>query len=103
MGMDEGSKCSQAQGFRRRGRPQSRAQLGAVIRQGVGVRSLLPRRSRHRPAQAQFCALWTEICMAFPALDTVREGSRASRVVDARLMTVPGIVEIVLSERVLHE
>jgi len=41
--------------------------------------------------------------MAFPALDTVREGSRASRVVDARLMTVPGIVEIVLSERVLHE
>jgi len=30
-----------------------------------------------------FCALWTEICMAFPALDALREGYAAYPVVDA--------------------
>src|SRR5467141_3545060 len=88
-----------------------------------------------------FCALWTEICMAFPALDAVREGYEIYPVVDAiggtsveahraglervaqvgahpvswvalacdlqrdwaREETVPGIVEIVLTERVLQE
>ena len=30
-----------------------------------------------------FCALWTEICMAFPALDTLREGYEVYPVVDA--------------------
>jgi nicotinamidase-related amidase len=29
------------------------------------------------------CALWTEICMAFPALDAVREGYEVYPVVDA--------------------
>jgi nicotinamidase-related amidase len=29
------------------------------------------------------CALWTEICMAFPALDTMREGYEVYPVVDA--------------------
>jgi hypothetical protein len=49
-----------------------------------------------------FCALWTEICMAFPALDTVREGSEALPS-STRAETVPGIVEIVLTERLLQE
>lgn len=30
-----------------------------------------------------FCALWTEICMAFPALDAMREGYQVYPVVDA--------------------
>ena len=30
-----------------------------------------------------FCALWTEICMAFPALDALREGYEIYPVVDA--------------------
>ena len=30
-----------------------------------------------------FCALWTEICMAFPALDALREGYEVYPVVDA--------------------
>ena len=30
-----------------------------------------------------FCALWTEICMAFPALDALREGYAVYPVVDA--------------------
>src|SRR3989442_13653889 len=30
-----------------------------------------------------FCALWTEICLAFPALDALREGYDAYPVVDA--------------------
>jgi nicotinamidase-related amidase len=88
-----------------------------------------------------FCALWTEICMAFPALDALREGYEIYPVVDAiggtsveahraglervtraggqptswvslacelqrdwaREETVAGIVEIVLSERLLQE
>ena len=88
-----------------------------------------------------FCALWTEICMAFPALDALREGYEIYPVVDAiggtsveahraglervaqagahpvswvalacelqrdwaREATVPGIVEIVLTERLLQE
>jgi nicotinamidase-related amidase len=88
-----------------------------------------------------FCALWTEICMAFPALDAVREGYEVYPVVDAiggtsveahraglervaqagahpvswvalacelqrdwaREETVAGIVEIVLTERLLQE
>ena len=29
------------------------------------------------------CALWTEICMAFPALDAMREGYEVYPVVDA--------------------
>jgi isochorismate hydrolase len=87
------------------------------------------------------CALWTEICMAFPALDALREGYEVYPVVDAiggtsveahraglervvqsggkpiswvsvgselqrdwaREETVPGIVEIVLTERLLQE
>jgi nicotinamidase-related amidase len=88
-----------------------------------------------------FCALWTEICMAFPALDALREGYEVYPVVDAiggtsveahraglervaqagahpvswvapacelqrdwaREETVPGVVEIVLTERLLQE
>jgi len=30
-----------------------------------------------------FCALWTEVCMAFPALDALREGYEVYPVVDA--------------------
>ena len=83
------------------------------------------------------CALWTEVCMAFPALDALREGYEVYPVVDAiagtseeahragiervvqagaqpiswvslacelqrdwaRLETVPGIVEIVITDR----
>ena len=30
-----------------------------------------------------FCALWTEVCMAFPALDALREGFEVYSVVDA--------------------
>jgi nicotinamidase-related amidase len=30
-----------------------------------------------------FCALWTEVCMAFPALDAMREGFEVYPVVDA--------------------
>src|SRR5258706_7813911 len=30
-----------------------------------------------------FCALWTELCMAFPALDALREGYEVYPVVDA--------------------
>jgi nicotinamidase-related amidase len=86
------------------------------------------------------CALWTEVCMAFPALDALREGYEVYPVVDAiagtsleahragiervvqagaqpiswvslacelqrdwaRQETVPGIVEIVLTERLLE-
>ena len=85
------------------------------------------------------CALWTEVCMAFPALDALREGYEVYPVVDAiagtsleahraglervvqagaqpigwvslacelqrdwaRQETVPGVVEIVLSDRQL--
>jgi nicotinamidase-related amidase len=88
-----------------------------------------------------FCALWTEVCMAFPALDALREGYEVYPVVDAiagtsleahragiervaqagaqpiswvslacelqrdwaRQETVPGIVEIVLTERLVEE
>jgi nicotinamidase-related amidase len=86
-----------------------------------------------------FCALWTEVCMAFAALDAIREGYEVYPVVDAiggtsleahraglerviqagaqpiswvslacelqrdwaRLETVPAIVEIVLTDRLL--
>lgn len=85
------------------------------------------------------CALWTEVCMAFPALDALREGYQVYPVVDAiggtsveahragiervvqagaqpiswvslacelqrdwaRVETVPEIVEIVLTDRLL--
>jgi nicotinamidase-related amidase len=88
-----------------------------------------------------FCALWTEICMAFPALDALREGYQVFPVVDAiggtsveahraglervvqaggqpitwvslacelqrdwaREETVAGVIEIVLTERLLKE
>ena len=88
-----------------------------------------------------FCALWTEICMAFPALDALREGYEVYPVVDAiggtsleahraglervvqaggqpvswvsfaselqrdwaRSETAAGVVEIVLTERLLKE
>src|SRR6201995_261733 len=88
-----------------------------------------------------FCALWTEACMAFAALDALREGYQVYPVVDAiggtsveahragiervvqaggvpvgwvslacelqrdwnRLETVPQIVEIVLTDRLLKE
>ena len=87
------------------------------------------------------CALWTEICMAFPALDALREGYEVYPVVDAiggtsleahraglervlqagaqpiswvslaselqrdwaRQETAAGIIEIVLTERLLKE
>ena len=87
------------------------------------------------------CALWTEICMAFPALDALREGYEVYPVVDAiggtsveahraglerviqaganpiswvalavelqrdwaRQETVEGVVQIVLTERLLKE
>lgn len=88
-----------------------------------------------------FCALWTEVCMAFPALDAMQEGFEVYPVVDAiagtsveahcaglervvqagavpiswvslacelqrdwaRAETVPGIREIVLTERLLAD
>ena len=88
-----------------------------------------------------FCALWTEVCMAFAAVDALREGYEVFPVIDAiggtsleahragiervvqaggvpigwvslacelqrdwnRLETVPQIVEIVLTERLLKE
>jgi nicotinamidase-related amidase len=88
-----------------------------------------------------FCALWTEVCMAFAALDALREGYEVYPVVDAiggtsleahraglervvqagaqpvswvslacelqrdwaRVETVPAIIEIVLSDRLLQE
>jgi nicotinamidase-related amidase len=88
-----------------------------------------------------FCALWTEVCMAFPALDALREGFEVYPVVDAiggtsveahraglervtlagaqpiswvslacelqrdwaRVETVPQIIQIVLTERLLKE
>jgi isochorismate hydrolase len=88
-----------------------------------------------------FCALWTEVCMSFAALDALREGYEVYPVVDAiggtsleahraglervvqaggipiswvglacelqrdwnRLETVPQIVEIVLTDRLLRE
>jgi nicotinamidase-related amidase len=88
-----------------------------------------------------FCALWTEVCMAFTALDALREGYEVYPVVDAiagtsveahragiervvqaggvpigwvslacelqrdwsRLETVPQVVEIVLTDRLLKE
>jgi nicotinamidase-related amidase len=88
-----------------------------------------------------FCALWTEVCMAFAALDALREGYEVYPVVDAiggtsveahragiervvqaggvpigwvalacelqrdwnRTETVPQIVEIVLTDRLLQE
>ncbi len=87
------------------------------------------------------CALWTEVCMAFPALDALREGFEVYPVVDAiggtsveahraglervalaggqpvswaalacelqrdwaRLETVPQVIQIVLTERLLQE
>jgi nicotinamidase-related amidase len=87
------------------------------------------------------CALWTEVCMAFPALDALREGFEVYPVVDAiggtsveahraglkrvvqaggqpiswvslacelqrdwsRVETVPQIVQIVITERLLKE
>jgi nicotinamidase-related amidase len=87
------------------------------------------------------CALWTEVCMAFPSLDALREGYEVYPVIDAiggtspeahragiertveaggrpiswvslacelqrdwaRTETVPQIVEIVLTERLLKE
>jgi nicotinamidase-related amidase len=87
------------------------------------------------------CALWTEICMAFPALDALREGYEVYPVVDAiggtsveahraglqrvtqaggrpiswvslacelqrdwaREDTVPAVVQIVLTDRLLKE
>lgn len=87
------------------------------------------------------CALWTEVCMAFPSLDALREGYEIYPVIDAiggtsleahragiertvqaggepiswvslacelqrdwgREETVPGIVEVVLTERLLKE
>jgi nicotinamidase-related amidase len=87
-----------------------------------------------------FCALWTEVCMAFAALDALREGYEVYPVVDAiggtsveahraglerviqagaqpiswvslacelqrdwaRVETVPAIVEIVLTDRLLQ-
>ena len=88
-----------------------------------------------------FCALWTEVCLAFPALDALREGFEVYPVVDAiggtsveahraglervtlaggqpiswvslacelqrdwaRVETVPQVVQIVLTERLLKE
>jgi nicotinamidase-related amidase len=88
-----------------------------------------------------FCALWTEVCMAFPALDALREGFEVYPVVDAiggtsveahraglervslaggqpvswvslacelqrdwaRVETVPQVIQIVLTERLLQE
>jgi nicotinamidase-related amidase len=88
-----------------------------------------------------FCALWTEVCMAFAALDALREGYEVYPVVDAiggtsleahrtglgrviqaggqpiswvtlacelqrdwaRLETVPAIIDIVLTDRLLKE
>src|SRR5271168_1630086 len=88
-----------------------------------------------------FCALWTEVCMAFAALDALREGYEVYPVVDAiggtsveahragiervvqagavpigwvslacelqrdwnRMETVPQVVEIVLTDRLLKE
>jgi nicotinamidase-related amidase len=88
-----------------------------------------------------FCALWTEVCMAFAALDALREGYEVYPVIDSiggtsleahragikrvvqaggvpvgwvslacelqrdwsRLETVPQVVEIVLSDRLLKE
>jgi nicotinamidase-related amidase len=88
-----------------------------------------------------FCALWTEVCMAFPALDALSEGYEVYPVVDAiggtsveahraglervvqakgipiswvslacelqrdwaRLETVPAVVQIVLTDRLLQE
>jgi nicotinamidase-related amidase len=88
-----------------------------------------------------FCALWTEVCMAFAALDALREGYEIYPVIDAiggtsleahragvervvlaggvpigwvslacelqrdwnRVETVPQIIEIVLTERLLQE
>jgi nicotinamidase-related amidase len=88
-----------------------------------------------------FCALWTEVCMAFTALDALRDGYEVYPVVDAiggtspeahraglerviqaggqpiswvslacelqrdwaRVETVPAIVEIVLTDRLLKE
>jgi nicotinamidase-related amidase len=50
-----------------------------------------------------FCALWTEVCMAFAALDALREGCEVYPVVDAiaRVETVSAVVEIVLTDRLL--
>ena len=88
-----------------------------------------------------FCALWTEVCMAFPSLDALREGFEVYPVVDAiggtsveahraglervtlaggqpvswvslacelqrdwaRLETVPQVIQIVLTDRLLRE
>jgi nicotinamidase-related amidase len=87
------------------------------------------------------CALWTEVCMAFPALDAIRDGYEVYPVVDAiggtsseahhagiertvqagakpigwvslacelqrdwaRVETVPQIVEIVITERLMQD
>ena len=88
-----------------------------------------------------FCALWTEVCMTFPALDALKEGFDVYPVVDAiagtsveahraglerviqagatpiswvslacelqrdwaRIETVPAVVQIVLTERLLQD
>jgi nicotinamidase-related amidase len=47
------------------------------------------------------CALWTEICMAFPALDALREGYDVYPVVDAIGGTSEEAQEVVLTERLL--
>jgi nicotinamidase-related amidase len=69
----------------------------------VGVRSLLLAVRASGRRKLIFCALWTEVWMAFPALDAVREGYEVSRVVDARAERVPGFVEIVLTDRLVQE
>ena len=49
----------------------------------VGGRRVRRRGARHRAAKLILCALWTEICMTFPALDALREGYDVYPVVDA--------------------
>ena len=48
-----------------------------------GRHRIPPGRPRHRPRKLIICALWTEICMAFTALDALREGYEVYPVVDA--------------------
>jgi len=42
----------------------------------LGGHRIRPGRPRDRPPQALFCALWTEMCMAFAALDALRAAPR---------------------------
>jgi nicotinamidase-related amidase len=54
------------------------------------------------------CALWTEVCMAFTALDALREGYEVYPVVDAIGGTSleahrAGVDEIVLNDRLRKE